>query len=99
MADDLDALVVAHLREVHAELHGLAAKSEEQSRRLDKLDSRLAELRPNVEHTVSLVTLSQVKLGKLEARSDTNEAWQRRVDTRLAMIESRLGRVEQKLSH
>jgi tetrahydromethanopterin S-methyltransferase subunit G len=97
VVDDLDNLVVAHLREMHAELQGISAKLEEHSHRLDKLDKRLDGSRPIIEHTLSLATLNQLKSGKLEARLDTTEAWQRAMNERLDRIERRLKKVEQEL--
>jgi ribosomal protein L44E len=97
MANDTDQLVVAHLREIHAQLQGVSKKLEEHDRRFDRTDGGLDGFRPLVEHMLSLVTLSQSKVGRLEAHRDAAAAWQKRMDERLDEIERRLARVEEKL--
>jgi len=64
MANDTDQLVVAHLREIHAQLQGVSTKLEEHDRRFDRTDRSLDGFRPLVEHTLSVATLSQSKVGR-----------------------------------
>jgi hypothetical protein len=97
MANDTDKLVVAHLREMHAQLQGISAKLEDHDRRFDRTDRSLEGFRPLVEHTLSAATLSQIRVGKLEAHRDATGAWQKRIEERLDDIERRLTRVEDKL--
>jgi len=97
MVNDTDQLVVAHLREIHAQLQGVSTKLEEHDRRFDRTDRSLDGFRPLVEHTLSVATLSQSKVGRLEAHRDAAGAWQKRMDERLDEIERRLARVEEKL--
>lgn len=97
MADDLDKLVIAHLREIHAELQGIGAKLEDHGCRVGKLDTRLDGLRPVIEHALSLATLNQMKVGQLEAHRDVTGVWRKRMDERLDQIERRIEKVEQKL--
>jgi hypothetical protein len=97
MANDTDQLVVAHLREMHAQLQSISTKLEEHDRRFDRTDRSLDGFRPVVEHTLGVATLSQLKVNRLEAHRDTIGAWQKRVDERLDEIERRLVRVEEKL--
>ena len=94
MANDTDQLVVAHLREIHAQLQGVSTKLEEHDRRFDRTDRSLDGFRPLVEHTLSVATL---RVGRLEAHRDAAGAWQKRTDERLDEIERRLARVEEKL--
>ena len=49
MANDTDQLVVAHLREIHAQLQGVSTKLEEHDRRFDRTDRSLDGFRPLVE--------------------------------------------------
>jgi hypothetical protein len=94
MANDTDQLVLAHLRETHAQVQGLSAKLEEHDRRFDRTDICLEGFRPLVEHGLSVATLSQIKV---EAHRHATGAWQKRIDERLAEIERRLAGVEDKL--
>lgn len=97
MANDTDQLVVAHLREIHAQLQGISAKLEEHDRRFDRTDKSLGGFRPLVEHTLGVATLSQIKVGRLEAHRDATGAWQKRIDERLDEIERRLAKVEEQI--
>jgi tetrahydromethanopterin S-methyltransferase subunit G len=97
MPSDVDSLVVAHLREIHAELQGIRTRLDEHDRRLDRVGSAVEGLRPVVEHTLSLVTMSQIGLGKVESHHDAVEAWQRGANQRLDWIERRLSSLAQKL--
>jgi hypothetical protein len=94
MTSELDDLVIAHLREIHAELHAIAQRLEAHDRRFDQIDKGLSGVRPVIEQTLGLATMSQIKLGKVEARSDATDAWQRHVSDRLSEIEG-LAKVEQ----
>jgi hypothetical protein len=97
MASEPDQLVVAHLRDIHAQLQGISTKLEDHDRRFDRTDRSLDGFRPLAEHTLGVATLSQLRVGKLEAHRDATGAWQKRVDERLDDIERRLARVEEKL--
>jgi hypothetical protein len=97
MADDTDQLVVAHLREIHAKLQGIATKLEEHDRRFDRNDKSLESVRPTVEDTLGLATLRQTEMSRPQAHRDATGAWQKRIDERPAEIERRVARVESKL--
>lgn len=97
MTDELDKLVIAHLREVHAGLQGIGEKLEDHGLRLGRLDTNLHSLRPVIEHTLSLAALNQMKVGELEAHRDVTGVWRKRMDERLDQIERRIDKVEQKL--
>lgn len=97
VANDLEELVVVHLREMHAELQGIAARLEGHGRRFDRIEMHLDGHRPIVKHTLSLATQSHLKVGRLEADRNASAAWQKQVDARLDQIESRLCKVEQKI--
>lgn len=99
MENELDNLVVAHLREIHAELQGITAKLEEHDGRFDRIEKRVDGSYQMVSHTLSVATLSQLKTRALETRHDTSEAWQRRMEERLDGLERRLTKVEEKLDH
>jgi hypothetical protein len=97
MASETDNLVVANLREVHAELQGIAGKLAEHDRRFDRLDKRLEDFQLLVNHALGLATMNATRMRALEARHDASEAWRRGMDDRLDRLERRLGKVEEKL--
>jgi hypothetical protein len=97
VANDLEELVVVHLREMHAQLQGISGRLEGHDRRFDRIEMHLDGHRPIVEHTLSLATLNQLKVGQLEDHRDASAAWQKQVDARLDRIENRLNKVEQKI--
>jgi hypothetical protein len=97
MSSETDDLVVAHLREVHAELHGIAAMLEDHSQRFELLQGSLENLRPLIDHALSLTSLNQLKVSKLEADRDAAAVWQKRFEERLDGLERRLAKVEEKL--
>lgn len=97
MANDLDNIVVANLREMHAQLQGIAAKLEEHDRRFDRIDKRFEDVRHLVDHALGLTTMNEMKMRALEARHDASEARQRRMTERLDGLERRLAKVEEKL--
>ena len=97
MVNDLDNLMVAHLREIHAELQGITGKLAEHDQRFDRIDKRLEDFHHLVNHALGLAAMNQTKMRALEARHDTSEAWRRRMDERLDRLERRLSRVEEKV--
>jgi hypothetical protein len=97
MESDLDNLVVANLREIHAELQGIAGRLAEHGQRFDKLDRRIEDFQHLVNHSVGLATMNATRMRALEARHDASEAWRRGMDERLDRLERRLGKVEAKL--
>ncbi|HEX5999344.1 MAG TPA: hypothetical protein VFZ16_08095 [Hyphomicrobiaceae bacterium] len=92
MQDETELLVIAHLREVHAELKGINDKLEDHDRRLDRVEKRLEDLRAGVDHARSLAMLNQTTMRQLEAGHEATGAWQKRIDDRLDKIEGRLMR-------
>jgi hypothetical protein len=94
MPGDVDNLVVAHLREIHAELQEIRAKLDGHDRRFDRLGSAVEGFRPGIEHSLSLATMSQIGLGKLESQYNAVEARQRGANQRLDQIERRLTKLE-----
>src|SRR5262245_22377822 len=96
MADDLDHLVVAHLRDIHAQLQGISAKLEEHDRRFDPIDKRLDGSQYIVEHAPGPATMNQLKVRQLEARHDASGAWQRCMNKRLDQIERHLAKVQER---
>jgi hypothetical protein len=97
MPSELDSLVIANLREIHAELRGINAKLDDHNRRFDRIERQLDGRRPLIEHTLSVATLNQLKAGKLEAHRDATAAWQKRMDERLDEIDRRLAKAEEKM--
>jgi hypothetical protein len=96
MTNGTDNLVVAHLREIHAELQGISAKLDAQGDRIDNFGKPLHDFRRVTEHTLGPATMNQIRVGRLQARHNATEAWQRR-NERLDQLERRLDKVEQKL--
>ncbi|HEY1245695.1 MAG TPA: hypothetical protein VGF29_12795 [Hyphomicrobiaceae bacterium] len=98
MTNGTDNLVIAHLREIHAELQGITAKLDAQGDRIDNFGKPLDDFRRLTEHTLGLATMNQIRVGRLQARHNATEAWQRRTNERLDQLERRLDKVEQKLN-
>ena len=96
MHNELDSLVVAHLREIHAQLQNVNTKLEENNRCFDRLDRRLDGFRPIIEHTLELATLNERKISRVRDQHDAAEAWRKRVEQRLDEIEQRLSKVEER---
>ena len=96
MADELDKLVLAQLREIHATLAEHTAHFDQIDKRFDRIDKRLDDFHFLVNHALGLATKTQLKLRELEARHDATEAWQRRFHERLDQMERRVRKVEEK---
>lgn len=97
MTNELDDLVIAHLREIHAELQTIAGRLGEHNQRLERIEKRFADTHSLISHTLGLATANQLKTRALEARYDASEAWRRGMDERLDRLERRLSKVEEKL--
>jgi hypothetical protein len=97
MASELDNLMVANLREIHAELQGLAGKLAAHDQRFDRIDKRLEGFQHLVNHALGLATMNATRMRAQEARHDASEAWRRDMDERLDRLERRLRKVEEKL--
>jgi DNA anti-recombination protein RmuC len=97
MASEFECLVIANLREIHAELQGIAGKLAEHDQRFDRVGKHLDDFPRLANHALALATMNATRMRTLEALHDASEAWRRGMDERLDRLEHRLSQVEAKV--
>jgi uncharacterized coiled-coil protein SlyX len=103
MADEPDNLVLVHLREIRATLAEHSTRFDRMDERFAQIDERFAqvdrrfdEMRLLLGHTIGLSTTANLRSQEFDRRYEFSEGEQRSLSERVADLERRLAKVEEK---